>query len=73
MTSERSGKRVLGMELVLRVGWVFAAAPPCFTICISGNIMLYPPRTILATRNGNKEVPEAFPARLWLIRGKDML
>src|SRR4051812_5519252 len=27
------------------------------TICASGNIMLYPLRTILPTRNGNKEVP----------------
>jgi hypothetical protein len=43
------------------------------TICPSGNIMLYPVRTILETPNGNKEVPAASPARLWFIRGKDML
>jgi len=43
------------------------------TIRTPGNIMLYPPRTILATRNENKEVPAAFPARLWFIRGKEMV
>jgi hypothetical protein len=43
------------------------------TIGTSGNIMLYPLRMILAPRNGKKEVPAAFPARLWFIRGKVMV
>ena len=56
-----------------RDGGEHPAARLCFTICTSGNIMLYPPRTILATRNGNKEVPAAFPARLCFIRGRKMV